>query len=196
VYTEPPIQNFIYIPIAEVAPVGVEVAASRLVSSNCTVFPTLQDAREYLMTYSQRRVEDKDLVNVVQELLKSCMPKIQRVEHVVFGHALVQPTIPIYFYGGGRDAKWFKFVIDNTINSRQKDLTFTMPKMQIETIPRVPDQLLHRFQVALGLSNCGEEKLPLRSLPKDHEFLWCEIPFIEQKRYIDLEELQKNLYGC
>lgn len=195
VYTVSPIQPYIYIPIAEVAPLGVEVAASRLVSTNSTIFTTLQDAREYLMKCPKRRFEDKDLAKVVQQLLASCMPKIQRVEHEVFGKARVQPTIPIYFYGGGRDAKWFKAVVGTAIRSQEEGLAFTMPKMQIETIPRVPDQLHHRFQVALGLSNCGEEKLPLRSLPKDHKFLWSELPFTEQKKYIDLEELQKNLYG-
>lgn len=195
VYTEPPIQPFLYIPIAEVASLGVEVVASSLVSNNPTVFSTLHEAREYLITYPQKKVDDKALRELVQELFRSCILKIKRAETEVFGHALIQPIIPVYFYGGGRDAKWYKGKIKNLLNSVQTDIAFNVPFAQLEAIPRVPSKLLPRFQVALGLSNNGKEEMPLRSLPKDHETWWKEPPHKEERRYVDLEELQKNLYG-
>lgn len=195
VYTEPPIQNYIYIPIAEVAPVGVEVAASHLVSCDCTVFSSLQNAREYLINYPKRRYEDKSVKRLVQSVLNDCIPKIQQIDTEVFGKAIVSPTIPIYFYGGGRDARWFKSIIGSTMNSTKTGLAFTLPNVQNEKIPRVPDRLLHRFQVALGLSNSGEEKKPLRGLPIDYEAFWNESNPPAPRRYVDLEELQRNLYG-
>jgi hypothetical protein len=105
---------------------------------------------------------------------------------------MVEPTIPIYFYGGGRDAEWFKREIYNSVKT---DVSFVQPEMQLETIPRVPDHLLHRFQVALGLSNNREEEMPLIALPEKYETWWEEPPTTATKRHIDFEELQKNLYG-
>lgn len=205
VYTEPPILPFLYIPIAEVASLGVEVVASSLISNNPTVFSTLHQAKEYLITYPQKKVNDKALRELVQELFRSCIPKIKRVETEVFGHALVQPNIPVYFYGGGRDAKWYKGKIKNILDSVQTEITFDLPFTQLEAIPRVPSKLLHRFQVALGLSNNGKEEKPLRALPKDYNPFWDEPPPTGpnlddpppkgRKRIVDLEELQKNLYG-
>ncbi len=195
VYTRPPLQNYLYIPVAEVAPLGVEIAASRLISSNPTIFTTLHNAREYLITYPKEKVDDTALKEVVQELLISCIPKMQRVETIIFGHTLVEPAIPVYFYGGGRDAAWFKGVIESSLYAGQAGLDFSLPQIRLDTIPKVPSNLLHRFQVAYGLSNKGEEKKPLRALPKDYVHLWSEEPFREQRRYVDLDELQKNLYG-
>ncbi len=195
VYTQPPLMPYLYIPIAEVAPLGIEVAASRLISSNPTIFSDLQSAREYLIRLSKKNVDDKVLRRVVLDLLQSCIPKIQRVETTIFGETQVEPIISIYFYGGGRDSKWFKKIISHVTNSGQKGINFIAPKMQLEIIPRVPHDLLHRFQVSYGLSNKGEEKKPLKALPNDFKHLWSEQPFKEQKRYVDLEELQKNLYG-
>ncbi|SMP65332.1 hypothetical protein SAMN06298221_1196 [Sphaerochaeta associata] len=194
VFTLKPVQEYIYIPIADVMPLGVEVVAASIVVQSKSDYPSLESARDALFMGTLPKTITQTVEDSVKLMLEFCLSRVQIIEAIEFEHALVKPEIPIYFYGGGSRAVWYKRFIDKSIKSYSKELKFVMPLSDLKNIPRVPDHLQHRYQVVLGLTT-QDESMPLRATPIDFEQYWTMESQQDKKVPINLEELQANLYG-
>lgn len=194
VFTLKPVQEYLYIPVADVMPLGVEIVAALMVSQSQSDYPSLESARDALFRGTLPKAITQTVEDSVRMMLEFCLSRVQIIEAIEFAHSLDKPEIPIYFYGGGSRAAWYKNFINTSITTYSKGLKFVMPRCDIKSIPRVPDHLQHRFQVVLGLTN-QDESLPLRATPIDFEQYWTMESHPDKNVPINLEELQANLYG-
>ena len=194
VFTLKPVQEYLYIPVADVMPLGVEIVAALMVSQCQSNYPSLESARDALFRGTIPKTITQTVGDSVRMMLEASLSRVQIIDSKEFAQSLDKPEIPIYFYGGGSRAAWYKHFIDKSIKSYSKELKFVMPRCDIKSIPRVPDHLQHRFQVVLGLTN-QDESLPLRATPIDFEQYWTMENHTDKNVPVNLEELQANLYG-
>jgi hypothetical protein len=186
---------FLYIPIAEVLPIGVEVVSATLRRRFPDRYTSLQAARQALSDDKVPTTFTKEICQTLQQAMNSIYAKIKIIEGYFQTNALGDEIIPIYFFGGGRQIVWYKNLFISSQKGNEDELQFNMPKWTFETNSKIPDHLIHRFQVAIGLAEQRPEFLPLRGLPQGFEKFWDEERNTKNFSLLNAEELQANLYG-
>lgn len=186
---------FLYIPIAEVLPIGVEVVSATLRQRFPDRYTSLQAARQALSDDKIPASFTKEVRLMLQQAMNSIYSKIRFVEEHFQTNGLGDEIIPIYFFGGGRQIVWYKNLFASSFKNNEEELKFNMPKWMFAKNPKIPDHLLHRFQVAIGLAEQRPEFLPLRALPQDFDKFWDAERNTQNFSLLNAEELQANLYG-
>jgi len=190
-----PVIPYLYIPIAEVLPIGVEVVSATLRQRFPDRYTSLQAARQALNDDTVPASFTKEVRQTLRQAMNSIYSKIRITEEHFQLNMLEDEIIPIYFFGGGRQIVWYKNLFESSCKNNDEDLKFNMPRWIFASNPKVPDHLVHRFQVAIGLAEQQPEFLPLRGLPQDFEKFWDEERNTKSFSLINAEELQANLYG-
>jgi hypothetical protein len=192
-------ERYMYIPLAEVTPMGIELVAATLVQNNPASFKTLQDAKKYLKSPRLPAIDDipqtkeihpfvKKNVILTEASIKLIMEEKGKIE------------VPIFFLGGGKDISWYQKAYEKGLMINSHDFISTVYPLHTPGIKDIPVVLLHRFQVAKGLTNFRENQLALKALPENYLHHFKTIPSkgvtIEPKGVtIDLDERMAILYG-
>jgi hypothetical protein len=185
-------ERHMYIPLAEVVPMGIELVAATLVQYNPTSFLTLQAAKEYLQLPRLSEIDEIAQTKKIHPFVNRNVYQTEATIKIIMGEK-GKIEVPIFFLGGGKDILWYQNAYKKGLIITNHDFISTVYQRPTPDINSIPEALHHRFQVAKGLTNFRNNQLRLMTLPEDYLHFFGTNP--SKEKTVNLDERMAILYG-